>query len=248
MARSGRSAWLGTGLLLGALLGLGGPSEGATALDCPEGTTSESEDHSGWRDAWCEKDGRRHGPFLSRWRAEDGVRKRGAYREGVRVGLWETFWPDGTKRGRAEFRMGEVSGIQTLWHPNGQVLASGRIVDGRPDGPHRRFYEDGTPKEVETFDSGVRQGPYRSWYSNGSPFQEGRYEGGSETGRWTTYHRTGEVAEVVRVDRGRVASVERSTDEKVLPSDAPRAIRMRPLARFIPVMDSVGETLQGDGS
>lgn len=143
--------------------------------------------------------------------------------------------PEETHEVRPSGGAGEV---QTVWWPDGRVRQSARIVDGRAQGAVLRFYESGLPMEQETFDAGIRDGIYRSWYPDGQLFQQGTYAGGLETGRWTTWRRSGEIAEIVRVEAGRVVGVEHSSGEAIRPSQAPPSVRMRPWLRHRRILDA----------
>lgn len=85
-----------------------------------------------WR-AMVFKEGRFHGPDLI---YEDGVlRTVGAYRDGLRTGVWKTFNRRGILISEQRYRLGQHHGLERAWDDDGVLVArgmDGKMVEVRP--------------------------------------------------------------------------------------------------------------------
>jgi len=113
-----------------------------------------------------------HGPTTHYHLASDVARAKGAYDQGHRSGLWETFhtngqlasscnheggfkegvettfMAEGQKIASVEHRRGIIHGLSESWYPDGVLQSRGSIVDGKRDGNWIYQRPDGTPNLV----------------------------------------------------------------------------------------------------
>lgn len=113
-----------------------------------------------------------HGPTIHYHLASDVPRAKGAYDQGHRSGLWETFhtngqlasscnyeggfkegvettfMAEGQKVASVEHRRGIIHGLSESWYPDGVLQSRGSIVDGKRDGIWIYQRPDGTPNLV----------------------------------------------------------------------------------------------------
>jgi antitoxin component YwqK of YwqJK toxin-antitoxin module len=99
-----------------------------------------------------------HGEFREWW--DNGeLWKKGEYKDGKQVGLWEF-------RSRA-----------------GEVVKKGTFVDGRPDGQWSYLRKDGTLQRIESYANGERDGAWTEYDETGKiPVQEVRFKNGQRHG------------------------------------------------------------------
>ena len=69
--------------------------------------------------------------------------EKGKYITGLRDGIWEYYYPDGS------------------------VKYSGYYVQGLPDGRHKYYYENGRLKEEQFYDMGLRQKTWKKYDEEG---------------------------------------------------------------------------------
>lgn len=166
----------------------------ADALNCPSGTVVTSSILTEWQDDWCERrsDGRKHGPFESRWIPGGTPRLVGQYVNGRREGTWKSWYPSRIKSAERSFSAGQSDGVASAWYADGTLRESGTFLRGKRQGRWMRYFPNGAPSEEEHYDDGKLHGVFRSWHSNGAPSQTGFYVRGLESGDWTTRGPQGE--------------------------------------------------------
>jgi hypothetical protein len=89
---------------------------------------------------------------------KDGGRMEGDMTNGMRTGLWTSYFPDGSVRSRVTYRNGKEEGPTEVFHANGMPYYAGTYHQGLTVGEWVFF--DPTGKEVKrvTYDStGVAQ-------------------------------------------------------------------------------------------
>lgn len=89
---------------------------------------------------------------------KDGGRMEGELIEGVRTGLWTSYFPDGSVRSRVTYRNGKEEGPTEVFHTNGMPYYTGHYHQGLTVGDW--VFYDPLGKEVRrvTYDStGVAQ-------------------------------------------------------------------------------------------
>ncbi len=122
-------------------------------------------------------------------------------REGLlyQVGESESF--SGWTKGRYEsgevghlvqIKNGQMEGLRTWWHENGQQMGDQTMKDGKMEGLAISWYENGQ-KEIEvTYKDVVQHGLFTEWYENGKKKAEGTYKEGEPDGLWTEWDNNGQ--------------------------------------------------------
>jgi hypothetical protein len=84
---------------------------------------------------------------------KDGGRMEGEVIEGVRTGLWTSYFPDGSVRSRVTYRNGKEQGPTEVFHANGMPYYTGQYNEGLTVGDW--VFYDPLGKEVKrmTYDS-----------------------------------------------------------------------------------------------
>lgn len=78
-----------------------------------------------------------------------------------------------------------------LLHPNGQVAAYGRVLDGRPVDTWVFFYDTGERHSAGAFLEGRKTGEWVWWWADGTKRESGDFADGQKAGVWTEYFRNG---------------------------------------------------------
>ena len=103
-----------------------------------------------------------HGESLI-WYDDGQVKMQGEYIDGVRDGLWRSWWSDGIMRGEGRLYRNKRIGTWTMWHENGQ-------------------------KRIETsYDKGLTHGRSTTWDAEGNVVETGEYVRKKKHGIWITY-------------------------------------------------------------
>jgi len=120
---------------------------------------------------------------------DDGKTTGEGYRlNGIRVGVWTFYHPDGTIRCHGEYEQGKCVGTWTFHHPNGTVWSRGEFVDGYRAGLWNFFHENGNLMSSGEFDEqGQKQGTWVTYDTNGVKQLEGSFADGKPTGLWRGY-------------------------------------------------------------
>lgn len=84
---------------------------------------------------------------VDRFFASGALASRETYRDGRKVGVHWSFWPDGTPRRRAPYGSGAAAdafhGMARDWDENGRLRETRLYVRGREDGIQQSFGPDG---------------------------------------------------------------------------------------------------------
>ena len=132
-------------------------------LNCPteKHTIGASTQLWGEIEKTCNLDGVRDGPSLLIY-TNGKIAKRGQYKTGVMIGLWERFTEDG------------------------KLLDIGYWREGKPDGDWKFWYKNGFKKQFGSFILGKKEGYWEYWRDDESPRADGHYRDGSKVGFWTS--------------------------------------------------------------
>jgi hypothetical protein len=169
-----RAAAVGALLGTAALAGLLARAPADHSLACPAGTARVEARPPAGPEAWCERDGRRDGPYRA-WYPRGRLKIEGAFADGRKTGRW-TYWHGnglhrrlaGQKKEEGEYRDGREQGRWTRWHALGPKREEGGYVDGR------------------------REGRWTVWSEIGVKLAEGEYRDDHETGTWLRWSAKGE--------------------------------------------------------
>lgn len=90
--------------------------------------------------------------------------------------------------------------FELAYHPDGELLSEGRVVNGHRDGEWRSYHVNGQLWSLHHYANGLQQGEYRVFYPDGTPRIEGRYINDNKSGEWVFFTETGDTAKVVVFD------------------------------------------------
>ena len=94
------------------------------------GATFDESEGEGLRWKWFYKDGKQHGKSHG-WYPNGKIKHIGYSDNGLRVGIWEEWYPDGQKWVEKKYKNGKQHGKWTYWHQNGKVSAIGYHYYGK---------------------------------------------------------------------------------------------------------------------
>lgn len=120
-----------TRYLLLALLATS-PAAFAEEIECPAGTSVNSEDSPGGLSAWCELDTDRsllHGPYRA-WYASGVLGTQENFRNGKATGKATYHWGSGHKQAEGNYRDGVREGWWDFWDKTGMKVARVRYQNG----------------------------------------------------------------------------------------------------------------------
>ena len=99
------------------------------------------------------------------WHPNGQVFRQGKYdNQGRKVGVWRTFYNDGTKH---EETVMSGSGTSRTWYANGAKQSEVSVVDGKKQGMFVSWYPNGKQKDEVPYVDGVREGKTHEWHENG---------------------------------------------------------------------------------
>ncbi|OFY47723.1 MAG: hypothetical protein A2W85_13015 [Bacteroidetes bacterium GWF2_41_31] len=79
------------------------------------------------------------------WTLEIGdSREEGSYSEGLRSGIWKTYYPDGSLAFEGKYVDDLPNGKHQWWWPNGRLKMEAEFVMGRKSGELKKYNDDGT--------------------------------------------------------------------------------------------------------
>lgn len=91
------------------------------------------------------KDGKKDSTWISKGLVTTDIK---SYKNGKRNGLWQTFFPDGTKAYECRWEMNTPVDTVFTWHPNGKV-AEFEVYEKGKSVTHKCFNKEGLPIECE---------------------------------------------------------------------------------------------------
>jgi antitoxin component YwqK of YwqJK toxin-antitoxin module len=96
---------------------------------------------------------------------------------------------------------GEQSGLMTSFHPTGELLVSGELVGGRPEGMFTYLTRAGEPMgPSSTITQGT--GDWRSYHHTGKLAEKGRWLLGRPVGQWQTFYDHGALESTMIYSEG----------------------------------------------
>lgn len=76
------------------------------------------------------------------------------YRDGVKDGKWEQYYPDGKLKLKGSYKTGDKAGPFQTWYASGTPMMSGQYRDGHQDGTWTFFDDKGKISRKETYREG----------------------------------------------------------------------------------------------
>ena len=115
--------------------------------------------------------------------------------DGTITGMKTLWHPNGAKRGEGEYANSEKTGPWIYWHDNGQKRWEGTYVEDLPQGLEHAWYDDGTEHYVGKFEDGLREGPFSYWHENGQLWWKGPFKHDKREGTFIQWKRNGDLDE-----------------------------------------------------
>ena len=137
------------------------------------------------------------------------------YKQGIRDGSANWYYPNSAKMRVATFKSGYLDGDVIEFNEAEQILDRQRYVVGRPIIRNSTFYRPNVkktvdyflgpqnkpqandnwwaarPAEYRTFGSQIQSGSAMSWFENGQPKKRGQFDNGQPTGQFVWWHENG---------------------------------------------------------
>ncbi len=163
---------------------------------CPAGTVRKSSGgyltrhYTAACERWCERGGKKQGPFVSVEKRFDEHVVSGTYQDGKQHGEWRRY-RNGALVARQIFRRGRRHGVYETRHPNGS-LAERALYDGdKLNGTRKTWDSAGRLKSIGGYKAGKRIGAHVK-YSGGSRVAVERYDrSGRAHGKLCYWHKQG---------------------------------------------------------
>ena len=109
-------------------------------------------------------------------------------------GIYESWFDNGQLFEKSEYKNGILTGLRTIFYPNGQPEVTEMYNDkGELHGMYRTYYDDGTLKAEKTYVNNVLQGIVKTYHPNGKLKEEVIFTDNMENGPFTEYHPNGVV-------------------------------------------------------
>jgi hypothetical protein len=134
-------------------------------LQCPHDAALAGAVPPEGSEAWCERDGVRHGATATFFPVGT-LRSQGAYADGDRDGLWQEYFADGRLREESEYRRGKPTGRWTKWAADG-VLAREAVYSSDRTCHVTEYHRDGSRAREGVEVDGLADGIWHEWNSYG---------------------------------------------------------------------------------
>ena len=126
--------------------------------------------------------------------ANDQIVEQGYFKDGRKVGKWQSFYPNGKLQHELTYVNNKPDGFAVFYYTNGKVKEEGIWRNNRWVGDYKYYYENGKLRnDWQYSETGKRTGVQRYYYENGQLMIEGAWENGKESGKLVEYYDDGSV-------------------------------------------------------
>jgi antitoxin component YwqK of YwqJK toxin-antitoxin module len=108
-----------------------------------------------------------------------------------RHGAQQQWYKGGQISWQGAFVDGELHGILTIWHNNGQKAKLSHWIRGKSHGTSEFWYKDGQREQEETLIDGQLNGIQRKWWPNGKMREETECVRGDNHGKYARWNEEG---------------------------------------------------------
>lgn len=105
-------------------------------------------------------------------------------------------------------RNGVKTGLFQTWYPNGGRRERAMLVGGREEGLVQQWFPSGQPYTLYTAKQGLKEGTAFRWYSNGVVAAHEQYVADKEDGLATYFYESGAKQLEILFERGSLVSVQ----------------------------------------
>jgi antitoxin component YwqK of YwqJK toxin-antitoxin module len=99
--------------------------------------------------------------------ADGTLKNRISYREGLKDGLYQAWWPGGGSRLLLHYKRGRKGGLQEAWWENGNRRYIFTTFPGGPEGKKEEWYETGQRYRLMNYKGGREDGLQLGWFRDG---------------------------------------------------------------------------------
>ncbi len=124
--------------------------------------------------------------------SEDSITRENFSMLGQYHGEYKIYYND-TLLKRLNYFLGQLSGPEIWYHPNGNIRYEGENIDGLKEGSAKNYYEDGTLHTTGNFVNDTLEGEYVVYYKNGNKKESGKKHKGEYAGVCTAYYENGNI-------------------------------------------------------
>lgn len=142
-----------------------------------------------------------HGEYTCFTRRKELVLK-GYYREGLKDGIWKSWYPNGNLYVTQEWDKGQKDGAFRVYQPDGRFKEKGNYKNGELSGSRVSYFDNGKVRLTETYRRDILHGPYREYYPDGTLKIAAKYKEGELHGPYRLYNEAGELQEILRYRNG----------------------------------------------
>lgn len=125
-----------------------------------------------------ESDGKTcHGSYTSYYR--DGLKQEtGEFGNGLKVGKWEAWYPNGKKRELVDYDKGSIGPLVLNYKVMEFYDANGKQLVKKGKGLYRTYYKDYVVKSEGNIKKGIKTGSWKGFYDNGRTYYYETYSKG----------------------------------------------------------------------
>lgn len=124
------------------------------------------------------------------------------YRNGVRNGLSEHYYPNGQVASRTTFKYGEEDGPCETWHPNGQLRSHMNYKNGKLNGLYERWHPNGQLSFRCNYYASKIDGLCEAWHPNGQLESRKHSHNEKLNGLFETWYDNGQYSQRVNYKNG----------------------------------------------
>lgn len=125
----------------------------------------------------------------------DAIKGIGIYQNGLKMGTWKYYYPDGTQSAIFNYVEGKLNGLQLYFDENGALIAEENWFDDLQNDSTKNYYPGGNLKRKGILKEGLYEGVWIYYHENGHKAQVGAYVNGLPEGVWTFYHENGQISQ-----------------------------------------------------
>jgi antitoxin component YwqK of YwqJK toxin-antitoxin module len=120
-----------------------------------------------------------NGIYTSWYEESTQIYETGEIREGLRNGLWKTFYEsNGNLQVEAECFNGMINGNVKYYFETGELYSDGEMLNNKQEGEWTWYFENGQVSSTATFKNGEKEGTQVIWNELGKKVKEEYYKGG----------------------------------------------------------------------
>lgn len=115
------------------------------------------------------------------------------YNNGVRVGNFECYYPDGHIAQTGRYTNGKIEGRSTMYYNTGKVFGEQSFADGNKTGVQKYYYPGGKLNFTIEYNNGTRDGKCITFYEDSTLKETKFYKADSIDGSYKYYYPNGRL-------------------------------------------------------